>query len=237
MAPHFTSIYATVKLQAACNTEIFLTQISPPAFNTTPTVLILIAINVAVHLLRMLLPGQWDAMIGFVGAFSPPLWLSIVMGEGNQWGYILLLSPIFYAFLHADLLHLVINMGFLLAFGTAVERRLGQGPFLALYILCAVCGACASLAVYFAIFEQTFMVGASGAISGLFGAALRISTRKTWTAVAAFIAINLVIGYTGLPSMGQVRAVAWEGHIGGFLAGYLLFSLFDVRTRRLTPRI
>ena len=237
MVPHFTSTYATVKLQAARNTEISLTQVSPPAFNTTPTVLILIAINVGVHLLRMLLPEQWDLMIGFVGAFSPPLWLSIVMGEGNQWPYILLLSPIFYAFLHADLLHLVINMGFLLAFGTAVERRLGLGSFLALYILCAVCGAFSSLAVYFATFEQTFMVGASGAISGLFGAAMRISTRKTWTVVAAFIAINLVIGYTGLPSMGQVRAVAWEAHIGGFLAGYLLFSLFDVRNHRLTPRI
>ena len=236
MGHHFTSPYAKSVFLLTINAENLLTQVSPPAFNTTPTVLILLAINAGVHLLRMLLPGQWDALIGIVGAFSPPLWLSVIMGDGNQWGYVLLFSPIIYAFLHADLLHLAINMGFLLAFGTAVERRLGQGQFLSLYILCAACGACASLAVYFLTLEQTFMVGASGAISGLFGAILCISNRKKWAAFAAFIVINLVIGYTGLPSMGQVRAVAWEAHIGGFLAGYFLFPLFDFRNRRPTPR-
>jgi len=236
MVHHFASPYAKSVFLLTINAENFLPQVSPPAFNTTPTVLVLLAINAGIHFLRMLLPGQWDAFIGLIGAFSPPLWLSVIMGEGNHWGYGLLFSPIIYAFLHADLLHLMINMGFLLAFGTAVERRLGQGRFLYLYCLCAVCGASASLAVYFLTLEQTFMVGASGAISGLFGAVLCISNRRKWVAFAAFIVINLVIGYTGLPSMGQVRAVAWEAHIGGFLAGYLLFPLFDFRNRRSPPR-
>jgi membrane associated rhomboid family serine protease len=81
--------------------------------------------------------------------------------------------------------------------------------------------------------EQTIIVGASGAVSGLFGAVLRVTTRRAWAAIAIFILSNMIIGYTGLPGAGTVRAIAWEAHIGGFLTGYLLLPLFDGAARKL----
>lgn len=205
-----------------------------PAFNTTPTVLILIAVNVGIHLVRLVLPGSWDEYIGILSAFSPPYFLSIIMGEGSLLGFILLFSPISYGFLHGDLLHLVINMAFLLAFGTAIERRLGRVRFLGLYFICMLAGAGASLGLFFITLEQTFMVGASGAISGLFGAVLRMTMARAYVAIAVFVGLNAIIGYTGLPSMGEVRAIAWEAHIGGLLAGFLLMPLFDRKGRQRT---
>ena len=212
-----------------------MSQKSPtPAFNTTPTVLILIAVNVGIHLVRLVLPGSWDEYIGILSAFSPPYFLSIIMGEGSFLGFILLFSPISYGFLHGDLLHLVINMAFLLAFGTAIERRLGRVRFLGLYFICMLAGAGASLGLFFITLEQTFMVGASGAISGLFGAVLRMTMARAYVAIAVFVGLNAIIGYTGLPSMGEVRAIAWEAHIGGLLAGFLLMPLFDRKGRQRT---
>jgi len=197
-------------------------------------VLILIAVNVGIHLVRLVLPGSWDEYIGILSAFSPPYFLSIIMGEGSLLGFILLFSPISYGFLHGDLLHLVINMAFLLAFGTAIERRLGRVRFLGLYFICMLAGAGASLGLFFITLEQTFMVGASGAISGLFGAVLRMTMARAYVAIAVFVGLNAIIGYTGLPSMGEVRAIAWEAHIGGLLAGFLLMPLFDRKGRQRT---
>ena len=227
MAPPFTSPYAAKSVSRRLNYENHLSQTSQPAFNTTPTALALIALNVGIHALRLLLPDQWSMIAGTVGAFSPPWFLGVLMGGQSDYAIALLASPLTYAFLHGDLLHLVINMAFLLAFGTAVERRLGMGRFLALYIICALLAAGASVALFYVTMEQTIMVGASGAISGLFGAVLRLTMRRAYAAIAVYIGVNLLIGYTGLPSMGEVRAIAWEAHIGGFLAGFILLPLFD----------
>ena len=213
-----------------------MSQNSQPAFNTTPTVLVLIAINVGIHLVRLLLPVQWSDLIGFLGAFSPPNFLAVAMGHGNGLENILLLSPLAYAFMHADFLHLGLNMAFLLAFGTAVERHLGRGRFIALYVVCALFAAGASLGLFFVTDQQTFMVGASGAISGLFGAILLITMNRAWTAIAVFIGINIVMGFTGMPGMNEMRAIAWEAHIGGFLAGFVLLPLFKGPPLKGPPR-
>ncbi|MDP6688536.1 MAG: rhomboid family intramembrane serine protease [Alphaproteobacteria bacterium] len=204
-----------------------MSQPSQPMINATPAVLALIGANVAIHLVRLLLPEQWSMIIGTLGGFSPPWFLGAVMGEQEDYVVFLLASPLTYAFLHADLLHLVINMAFLLAFGTPLDRRLGRGRFLTLYVLCALVAAGASVALFYYTFQQTIIVGASGAVSGLFGAILRVTTKRAWIAGAVFIGSNLVIGYTGLPVAGEVRAIAWEAHIGGFVAGYLLMLLLD----------
>ncbi len=204
-----------------------MSQTTQPVFNATPVVLALIAINAGIHALRLLLPEQWSMIAGTLGAFSPPWFLAALMGEGAPYTIPLLLSPVSYAFLHGNLLHLALNMAFLLAFGTPMERRLGRGRFLGLYFICALCGAGASMALFSYTHEQTIMVGASGAISGLFGAVLRLTTNRAWLAIAVFIGSNVILGYTGIPGTGEVRSIAWEAHIGGFLAGFILFPLFD----------
>jgi membrane associated rhomboid family serine protease len=93
------------------------------------------------------------------------------------------------------------------------------------------------------------IVGASGAIAGLFGATLRFARFRLrgrsadspgrplspWVLVIAFVLVNLVLGYTGFGALGEVKAVAWEAHLGGFFAGLLLYSLFEPRRRGGPP--
>ena len=74
-------------------------------------------------------------------------------------------------FVHGDLTHLLINSAWLLAFGSSVARRTGGAGFSLFFILCGIAGALVYLA--FSRAALSLMVGASGAISGLMGAAFR----------------------------------------------------------------
>ena len=83
------------------------------------------------------------------------------------------------------------------------------------------------------------VIGASAAVSGLMGAAFRMMPHGShaplqplfsrpvllWSAI--WIALNVFAGLTGFGAGAGVHLVAWQAHIGGFLAGLLLFSLFD----------
>jgi membrane associated rhomboid family serine protease len=98
------------------------------------------------------------------------------------------------------------------------------------------------------------MVGASGAISGLMGAALRflflpmkdgdadalagetrpplvplsqaLTDRRILTAVAGWTALNLLAALGTEAVIDDIR-IAWEAHLGGFFTGFLTFGLFD----------
>src|SRR3546814_7657257 len=76
-----------------------------------------------------------------------------------------------HAFLHADLMHLALNLGFLLAFGSYVERNLGLARYLLLFALTAAAGALADYAFRGAV--PIALIGASGAVYGMTGAAMR----------------------------------------------------------------
>lgn len=216
-----------------------------PALNTTRWTLILILANVAVHAMRVfVLDGETDANLIFHYGFIPALFVEpggwpTWPDDPTAW-----LTPLSYAFLHGDWVHLGINMMFLLAFGTPVERRLGPGRFLAFYFTCVVFAAAASTLSYWFSDGIVLIIGASGGISGLFGGTIRFArfrlrgrTAETpgrvigpWVLVLSFVIINIVFGYTGFGTLGEVRAVAWEAHLGGFFAGLLLFALFEKRT-------
>ena len=203
------------------------TKSSQPIFNTTPAVIGLIALTVIIHLIRQVLPDQLAQIVVLLGGFSAPIFLATVLGAQEHFGFILALTPLTYAFLHGDFVHLAMNMAFLLAFGTAVERYLGWKRFLGLYLVCGIIAVVTSIALFFLTHEQTIIVGASGAISGLFGAVIRISRQRALVTMGIFIAMNLIMAFTGAPGMGEMRTIAWETHIGGFVAGYLLLPLFD----------
>ena len=86
-------------------------------------------------------------------------------------------SPFYALFLHADLLHIGFNMLFLLVFGGALESELGRVRWL----LCYFYGGMAAMLCH-AVFSPTSLVpviGASGAIAALLGAAL-VRLPKTW---------------------------------------------------------
>jgi len=172
----------------------------------------------------------------------------LVLGDGAApWALVT------YALLHGSWAHLGANSLWLLAFGSAVARRFGAVRFLVLCLVCAIAGALAHLASR--PFDVVPMIGASGAISGVMAAAARFVFRPDWghmfgidlsahrmpaeslgqlmrnRRALAFIGIwfvvNLAFGVAALPLGLAEGGIAWEAHIGGFVAGLLLFPLFD----------
>jgi membrane associated rhomboid family serine protease len=117
------------------------------------------------------------------------------------------------AFLHVNLLHITFNMIALLVVGPFVEQVLGRWRYLSVYLLAALGG---SVAVY--LFGDHFqpVAGASGAIYGLFAAALVLAQRikLDMRALLVTIALNFLITFT-------IPGISVEGHIGGFVVGGL----------------
>jgi membrane associated rhomboid family serine protease len=161
-------------------------------------------------------------------------------------------------FVHGSWAHLFMNSVFVLAFGTPVSRFLGghsRGAlaFLAFFIACGVIAALAYAgldqgleAVGFGPGRQWAIIGASGAASGLFGAAARLIQGKgrlgaLWgpTVVGfavAWILLNAILGLSGLTPGAAGAPVAWEAHIFGFFAGLVLIGPF-ARLAGLEPAI
>ncbi len=133
---------------------------------------------------------------------------------------------------HASVLHLLGNLLFLGVFGPGVEDTLGRTRFMILFCSAGIAGGLAKWAVDAS--SVVPMVGASGAISGLLGAAVVLAPRSpvlTW--VPYFIVVQLVevpmfvfvVAWLGLQltfaylSIGGGIAVAPFAHLGGFLLG------------------
>ena len=165
-------------------------------------------------------------------------------------------SPVTHGLLHGDWAHLVVNLVWLAAFGSAVARRLGSTRFIVFMILATASGAAAHY--LFHQMGEAPVIGASGAVSACMGAAVRfafspgrsieeamqrpalslvqsLANRNIMTFVAVWFGINFLVGSGIIPLFGDSQ-IAWEAHMGGFLFGWLTFSRFDpVRTPDNTP--
>jgi membrane associated rhomboid family serine protease len=122
------------------------------------------------------------------------------------------------AFLHANLLHLGMNMFVLWIVGAPVEQAIGRGRFLALYLVSGLAGSAGAL-----IFDpDKVTVGASGAIFGILGAALVLESQRNYVLggqALGFIVINLVLT-VAIPN------ISVGGHLGGLAGGALsMFAL------------
>ena len=117
-------------------------------------------------------------------------------------------------FLHANILHLGMNMLILWLVGSPLEEMLGRGRYLLLYFVSLLAGSAGALLQ--APLVQT--VGASGAIFGLFGALLVLEYFATGQIVGGqafgLIVINLIFSFT-------FSNISWGGHIGGLVGGIL----------------
>ncbi|MEC5184161.1 membrane associated rhomboid family serine protease [Cryobacterium sp. MP_3.1] len=124
--------------------------------------------------------------------------------------------------------HVLLNMYTLWIFGQILERMLGRGRFLTLYLLSGLAG---SLGVLFLADPRVAVVGASGAIFGLMGAFLVIQRKLggNATQLLILVGINLVIGF--LPGLN----VAWQAHVGGLIGGAVI-GLIYVQTRQRSKR-
>ncbi|GGY44616.1 rhomboid family intramembrane serine protease [Parvularcula lutaonensis] len=173
----------------------------------------------------------------------------------------LAIIPLFtHMFLHGNLAHLLLNMLWLVVFGSGVARRLcveGVPPadrthnvlvFMAFYIACGIAGGLTHFA--FHPYDSTPMIGASGAISGLMAGTLRFALRlfapmgaeygrlaPIWArpvlvASMVYIGLNLATGIVSAFGVREASQIAWEAHIGGFLFGLIAFPLFDRMAKR-----
>lgn len=200
-----------------------------PALNLPPLVQTLCLINIGVFLLLEYVPQLFSDETLLALSFIPARYTGHAPFDVGA-----VISPITHMFLHAGWLHLGMNVGTLMAFGTGMERALGPKKMLLFYFATGLCGA--ALHTIFYPDAQVPMIGASGAISGLFGGIVMMmheaehgnvrslgasSTRKLMPVVAVWIGVSVFFGFFGAP--GVDNPVAWTTHIGGFIAGLALY--------------
>jgi membrane associated rhomboid family serine protease len=198
--------------------------------------------NIEFLLLFAFIPVRYDPTVLTMGAMPG--------GLGAQvWTFVT------YALIHGDLIHLSVNGVWLLAFGSPIARRFGALRFLAFCIVTVAAGAAAHLVTHLGDFQP--MIGASAAISGCMAAAIRfvfqrggplhllrasdadayrvpalplmtaLRDRRILVFLIAWFAINALFAFTSAPIIGTGQVVAWQAHIGGFLAGLFAFAAFD----------
>jgi len=233
-----------------------------PILRLPPVIAALTALLVFVHLVRWALDERTDILVLLWFAFIPARYgaampVDIVLPGGlaaDVWTYVT------YAFLHGDLLHLMVNLVWLLAFGTPVAWRFGTTRFLALFAVTAAAGALVHLATHAGEFAP--LIGASAAISGAMAAAVRFAfdargplgmlrgagpeayrvpaaplmqalrNPTVLVFLVVWFVLNFLFGASNLPAGLTDDSIAWQAHFGGFLAGLLLFPIFDpVRAR------
>ncbi|MFN3511404.1 MAG: rhomboid family intramembrane serine protease [Phenylobacterium sp.] len=196
-----------------------------PIFNAPWTSLMLAAVIVGGYALQR--TTDQEALIGAF-AFAPQ---DIAAGRWE--------TAITSLFLHGAWAHALLNAAGALAFGTPVARYFGLRPrgvaFFFLFYL--ACGALASLGYgWLHAAGGVLLIGASGAVSGLMGAAVRILggrgvpggflTPPVIGMTLAWVGVNLLLGILGIaPGMGEA-SIAWEAHLIGYAAGLFLIDLF-----------
>lgn len=216
-----------------------------PILRAPASVIGLIGVLVVAHVARVLAPSALSERILNDYALVPARYAAQsasahVAGAslGEQ-----LVGLFSYMLLHANTMHITVNCVWLLAFGPLVARRFGGIAFVVFFALCGLAGAFCYIALNWG--DTVGVIGASGAISGLMGAGIRMMRLRQPQLDAAhlplmplfssqvlgfsavWLAVNLVTGLFGFATTGQIEPIAWQDHMGGYLAGLLLAGLFD----------
>jgi membrane associated rhomboid family serine protease len=170
--------------------------------------LALIAVNVGVVVVELGINGSFANNNVFLKGV---LWGPFV-ADGDWWRLVTSM------FLHANFLHIAVNMWSLYIIGTILEQAIGRWRFLLLYMVSGVAGSAGAL-----VWSPTQpTVGASGAIFGILGALFVLERRGsiyTGGQVGVMIVLNLVItfAFSSYISVG--------GHVGGLIGGVILMWL------------
>lgn len=175
---------------------------------------------------------QWTVRtFTYDGFFSPKL------GELQPWRFLTA------AFLHdtSQPLHILLNMLCLWQVGSLIENMLGRARFIALYFISALAGSVGyllfafppqNLAEFSTSMWMTPMLGASGAVFGLF-AALLLMLRRLGRSAGGLI---VLLGLNALMPL-IYPSIAWQAHLGGFVGGAAvvgaLIATADPARRRL----
>lgn len=182
---------------------------------------IIIGINIFVFLQSLTNPEAYNQLIINYGMVPE----QIMRGEN-------LLSLVTSMFLHADIIHLAMNMFFLLVSGDTVEREIGNARFLVLYLAFGVIAGL--FHSYLTSVSSIPTIGASGAIFGVLAALAILFPFRWLLKLFDFIPVPMpallfvfitILSETAYVASGTVENVAHTAHVGGFLAGIFLTLL------------
>jgi len=203
----------------------------------------LIAINTAVY-------AFGSAPLG-AAVSSEVAWLDTRSEFGSRWAF--LAPKIFngewwrafsYMFVHAGVLHFIMNMACLWVLGPFVERAFGRLRFCVIYFVAGGFGSAVYLALTaLGIIKPEELVGASGCIMGLLGATAAVmlrawirqraaAAREIFLRLLSVVALQVVFDYTTPQVAGLAHAL---GLAGGFLSALLLHEV--VSARRSVARV
>jgi membrane associated rhomboid family serine protease len=220
-------------------------------------VALLVVLGLVYALFALVLTPEQTTQVLLLFAFIPARYDASVMPDvvwpgglaADIWTFVT------YALIHADLSHLVVNGVWLLAFCSPLARRFGSLRFLAFMATTAAAGAALHLVTHFG--ELLPVVGISASISGAMAAVMRFAFQRggplaamrnrnddahsvpaaplaaslrdprVLTFLLVWFGVNFVFGLLSIGGAGAGQAVAWQAHIGGFLAGLVAFAAFD----------
>lgn len=201
-----------------------------PVFNNFPS--IVIALSAAIIGVSVLELSSGEGVRDFLWNLCAVVYSPNVQYVGRPLGDV---GPLFlHVFLHANFLHLIMNMAMMVAFGPAIAKAFGTNArgtfaFLVFFFACAACGALAQTAWSMFAREEIAAIGASTALSGFFAAAGWImgGLRGALRLSVPWLIINIVIALIGSSVMADVigMRIAWAAHIGGLAGGFVLFPL------------
>ncbi|MGD9501587.1 MAG: rhomboid family intramembrane serine protease [Methyloceanibacter sp.] len=227
-----------------------------PAFNVPPVISSVTALLTCVQVVKSFLPDETKITFILALAFIPARYSGAAPELPG--GYLTAVTSfVTYMTVHAGWVHLVVNILWMLAFGSALARRMSGLGFITFSVLCGIAGAFTHL--LFHIGDMSPVIGASAAVSGQMAGALRfffnakplpghrapdfaaapamslgeaLSDKRMLAVLAVWFALNAYFGISAVNIGGAEGNIAWEAHVGGFLCGLLIFGAFDRGLRR-----
>ena len=172
--------------------------------------------------LHLNLPGLGDGnvrdYIAYLGAFWP-------FAPQQAWRFVT------YMFVHVDFWHFVFNMLMLWMFGCDVADMMGAKHFMGMYFFCGIFAAVFSLAMYLLGLTGAPIIGASGALMGIFVAYYKFFPNRTLLMFFFFpmrikYAMWFMVGIDVLMAHSS-DGIAHFAHLGGVVGGFLYMYFYE----------
>lgn len=192
------------------------------AFPKAP--MILLGIMAAITALQEALPLQWyqtiledlGCALFYQGTFYPERLYTVVTA----------------IFVHAGWFHLIANGIWLILLGPTIHKTMGPFRFTVFFMLCGIVGNLAHAFINWGVYS--LVIGASGSLFGLLGAAAYVVTRSrsggpphAKNVVHYVVVVLALLG--GYALLSGDSGISWEAHLGGFAAGLALFPMMRRR--------
>src|SRR4029078_5611079 len=194
------------------------------------------ALMAGIQLVRGFLPDETDLEFLLALAFIPARYSGAAPELPG--GYLTAVTSFLtYMVVHGGWVHLLVNLMWMVAFGSAVARRIGNLRFVSFSVVCGIAGALTHLVFHFG--ELAPVVGASAAISGQMAAALRfvfsagaqgsrgrpdfvrvpleslsetLTDRRILLVLVIWVVLNAIFGLGAVSIAGTEGQIAWEAH-------------------------